>query len=397
MGKTSLLRQLEWYTMDGNSHLVPLFLDLQGCESMQDLTDELIMSLEDQAERFAAYDVDTDQIVGNNVVQILRFVQRQLRPHDKQLFLLIDEGEALINIGAEDPNGLARLRKLFQNGNLRTVIAATKFLMKLNELTRDWTTSPFLFGFSLVNLWSLDPDSARDLVLQKQNDGTIEVTGRTLDEILAHTHRHPYLIQYLCQRLFESKDESSGRLREITDADLVPDHLLAGFFQVDFDHLSPMERQILLTIARLGLADETTILSEIPNSSASRIRTLIYGMNKLGYLRKIHERWALGNEFLRRWVLDNYDGLIHNVRSEISDRNVESLLIVGRQKELIYLQQELTRWQEQLDWLLEQRSEYGPNTPPELALQIEHARSELATVSAEIQLFHETTASIVGL
>ncbi len=390
MGKTSLLRQLEWITdNDPASHLVPLFWDIQGCESMEDLASELFVSVEDQAERFEALGVDVESLENRDVIRILRTLQRHLRRENKQLFLLIDEAEALINVGENDTKGLARLRKALQNGQLRTVMTATKFLMKLNELTRGWATSPFLFGFSLINLWSLDPDSARDLVLQKQSNCTIHVSGDTLEAILHHTHRHPYLIQYLCQKLFQPEGEDTGRLRAIQDEDLHPDHLLSGFFQVDFDHLSPMERQILLTVAQLTLADNETILAELPGESASRIRTLVYGMNKLGYLRQNNGFWTVGNEFLRRWVTIHYPALVQDLHSEISDQGVESLLLVGRQKELAYLQQELARWQEQLDFLLEQRN--GAGESPELTAQIEFVRGKLAGVTQEIQAYHQAS------
>lgn len=43
MGKTSLLRQLELETDTQTSELVPLFWDLQGCESFDDLSYDSIV------------------------------------------------------------------------------------------------------------------------------------------------------------------------------------------------------------------------------------------------------------------------------------------------------------------------------------------------------------------
>ena len=79
----------------------------------------------------------------------------------KQLLLLIDEAEAWISLAKNDYQALARLRKALQSGGMRTIMTSTKLLMQLNDLTRNWLTSPFLFGFSLVNLWSLEPDGER--------------------------------------------------------------------------------------------------------------------------------------------------------------------------------------------------------------------------------------------
>src|SRR5690606_20055647 len=58
MGKTSLLRQLELLTSAPDSTYVPLFWDLQGCQTARDLSDELFYSLEDVAARFAESGID---------------------------------------------------------------------------------------------------------------------------------------------------------------------------------------------------------------------------------------------------------------------------------------------------------------------------------------------------
>src|SRR5690606_33608662 len=149
------------------------------------------------------------------------------------------------------------------------------------DLSSHWLTSPFLFGVSLVNLWNLDADASRDLVLQKQASHELSVDSTLVEEILVHTHRHPYLIQYLRNRLFESLGENRGTLRAIENEDLHPDHLLAGFFQIDFEHLAPIERQILLTVARHGLIDEETLCAELGGELPNRISMFTYGMNKL--------------------------------------------------------------------------------------------------------------------
>ena len=48
-------------------------------------------------------------------------------------------------------------------------------------------------------------------------------------------------------------DDGVGCLRIPTDEDLNPDNLLAGFFLIDFQHLTRLERRLLLTIGRESL------------------------------------------------------------------------------------------------------------------------------------------------
>ena len=384
MGKTSLLRQLEWLTDRPDSPLVPLFWDLQGCETPEDLDYELFISIEDQASRFKPLGVDVAAMENVDTIRILRSLQRTLRAQDKRLFLLIDETEALINVGARDSQFLARLRKTLQNGNHRTVMMATKALMRLNDMSSDWNTSPFLFGVNLVNLWSLDADASRDLILQKQGPYQMDVSEKLIEDILLHTHRHPYLLQFLCSRLFDSVSDAGGTLRVPTEDDLRPDHLLSGFFQIDFDHLTALERQILLAVARHGIVGEDQLVEELNHEDPNRIATFAYGMNKLGYLRSVFGQWTLGNEFLRRWVGENYATLASSVQSQVSDHGVESLLIAGRRMERNYLQQEMQTLQEKLDSAIAQRNAYDGMVPAPLLAEIQRLRREIQTLTDQL-------------
>ena len=173
IGKTSLLRQLEYLTDTPESDLVPLFWDMQGCANSGDLSFELFMAVEDEAARFAALGVTVGELEGQDALVILRRVGRALAARGKTLLLLIDEAEVLINLARSEPGWLARLRKVLQDGHQRTILTSTKLLAQLNEITADWETSPFLFGFSMVNLWSLDDDAAAALVEQRQSDQPI--------------------------------------------------------------------------------------------------------------------------------------------------------------------------------------------------------------------------------
>ena len=73
MGKTSLLRQLESSVEnDPASRYLPLFWDLQACETAGDLAYELFISVEDEAERFQALGVDIASLESMDVNRILR-------------------------------------------------------------------------------------------------------------------------------------------------------------------------------------------------------------------------------------------------------------------------------------------------------------------------------------
>ena len=157
---------------------VPLFWDLQGCTSPDDLSKELHFALEDASERFADFGIDLESLSGEDAVTILRRINRTLRNQTRRLLLLVDEAEVLIDIANADASWLARMRKALQEGHQRTIIASTKWLSQLTDQSTDWVTSPFLFGFHMVNLWTLKWDGAASLVRQTQANPRGQSGGR---------------------------------------------------------------------------------------------------------------------------------------------------------------------------------------------------------------------------
>jgi hypothetical protein len=348
MGKTSMLKQLELVTSAPEGRYVPLFWDMQGCESARELSDELFYALMDVADRFAAVGVDVNSFSGQDALLILRALARTLVEQEKQLLLLVDEAEVLINIARQDPAWVGRLRRMMQDHRVRTIMTSTKLLAELNRLTSEWTTSPFLFGFNLVNLTRLDEDSARALVRQLQGDQEVLAPDGVMDDVLIHTNGQPYLIQYLCQRLFETDMHGNGCLRAVREEDLATDHILTGFFQNDFQHLTKTERRLLLAVAELTIAKEKELLVVLNDLPPRKIQMYLYGMERLGYLRQIFGQWAVGNEFLRRWVMDNLEELAQQLNSAADDSIHETMLEMGRAHEAQYLLEEIARLEREL-------------------------------------------------
>ena len=343
IGKTSMLRQLEFLSEHPESTLTPLFWDLQGCETSSDLSFELFMAIDDVRTRFTDLEIDVARFEGQDAPLILRRLNRDLAAAGKTLLLLIDEAEVLINVARQEPAWLARLRKSLQDGNQKTVITSTKVLAQLNQITADWATSPFLFGFSMVNLWSLDPDAAAALIEQRQTDHVVAVDAQVMDDILLHTNRHPYLIQYLCQRLYTENSRGEPALRAVGEEDLEPDHLLAGFFLIDFQHMTRLERQILVMVADQTLIAEQEILTRLPTENPARIRTFLWGLEKLGHLRQVYGQWTIGNEFLRRWLQQEGDCLQAIEETPLDDSSMEHLLQLGHAQEAQAFAGELQR------------------------------------------------------
>lgn len=303
MGKTSLLHQIELVTEQSQPHLLPLFWDLQGCTDPDELTRELLVASEDASARFADLDLDFDLLRGEDAVGMLRRLSRALVRQDRQLLLLIDEAEVLVEIAQSHPAWLARLRKALQEGHLRTIIASTLRLAQLTEQSSGWMTSPFLFGFHMVTLWPLKLQGAMDLVQQSQGALPVTVEPAVLDDILRYTNHHPYLIQYLCQKLFVPDGAGGGSLRAPTDDDLVVNPILTALFVLDYQFLSEIERRLLLSVVQAGVAGQETLARAAGEAHRVRLPAILRKLGELGHLRQVEGGWAVGSEFLCRWLL----------------------------------------------------------------------------------------------
>ena len=348
MGKTSLLRQLEYVTTTHESDYIPLIWDLQGCEDPESLSVELEYSINEVRPRFDALGIDAGIAPGSDAVAILRTLSRNADWAGKRLLLLVDEAEALLNVAEQNPGWLAMFRKVLQEGNLRSIITSTKQLARLNVTNAGWTTSPFLFGFNLANLWQLDREPSLALIRQRKSSAHVYVPDDIANDILSHTNGHPYLIQYLCQRLFCVDGEGRPALRAIADEDLNPDHILAGFFQIDFQYLTEIERRLLLNVADMSVVQTNELMTTFSEEKPRRIEMFLYGLRKLGYLRSSHDRLSIGNEYMRRWIQEHRDEL-DMVEAPIIDNEAhEEILLIERRNEASYLRHEIERLQGEL-------------------------------------------------
>lgn len=386
MGKTSLLRQLELLAAASAAY-VPLFWDLQGSSSLEDLKAELIYAVEDEAERFDPLLIDPAELGRRSVIDALRGLRRQVRNSGQRLLLLCDEAEALLAIAEADPKGLAGLRKVFLSaGGLRVVLASTKVLSQVNTLTGDWETSPFLFGFGLRNLAGLDDAATAALIRQAQDPVPVRVSDELVAEISRLTGNHPYLTQVLCSRLFVE----SGELRPIEPADLALDSTLRDYFQNDYRWMSAGERHVLLSIAR-GQRTAEAIAADTGLALAV-VQDFVYSQDRLGKICQRPDGLAPANEFLRRWLEQNHNTLREDAdHSELRDDTTRQLIRAGQEQEAAYVLGRLEVWRSNLHELELQRAQFGIRVPLDLInemnqakIEIEQLEQRLASISPKV-------------
>ena len=192
-----------------------------------------------------------------------------------------------------------------------------------------------------------DPDSATALIEQRQAVEQVTVPGEIVEEILIHTNRHPYLMQFLCHRLYAEQEDGTGYLRAPTDEDVNPDNLLAVFL-VDFQHLTKLERWLLLAIRRSSIVTEAEILTLLSDQSPDRILTFLWGMEKLGHrpgVRPVDDRQRVSPPLVaaRATILERMNDAL------LTDDTFGTLLKVGHAQEVQSFRAEIERLESAYD------------------------------------------------
>ncbi len=291
LGKTSLLREVEYRVhRSRETPFVALYWDLQGSGDERGMAETLLSSVEDAESFRRATDVAVEDIESLPVAEMIATLVRRTVRSGWRLLLLIDEAEELLVIGRRDPQILARLRRVVSRGpDVRTVITATRLLARVDEEARI-PTSPFLHGFIPPSyLTPLTPEDGRALLARGG------FSGDEVETVLGRTACHPFLVQLLASRLFETRDLAA------TMDQLAADEMVANYFSVDFSTVDKAERALLAQVAREGSCTTGQLASALGRSEDS-LATPLYGLSMLGYLTRSGDAWEIGNWFFERWL-----------------------------------------------------------------------------------------------
>ncbi len=291
LGKTSLLKELEHRVQKSrDTPFVALYWDLQGSGDARGLADTLLASVEDSEPFRRATDMLVEDMESLPVADMLASLVRRTLRSGWRLLLLVDEAEELLVVGRGDASVLARLRRVLSRGSeVRTVITGTRLLARVDEQAA-LPTSPFLQGFiPPVYLTPLAPDEGRSLLARGG------FTPADTETVLERAACHPFLVQLIASRLFESRDLA------VTLDQLAADEMVANYFAVDFGTLEAIERDALSEIAREGRRTRGELARKLGRSEDD-LDAPLYGLSMLGYLARDGEGYRLANWFFERWL-----------------------------------------------------------------------------------------------
>ncbi|MFQ5599305.1 MAG: protein kinase [Candidatus Krumholzibacteriia bacterium] len=292
ISKTSFLKELEYLSQRGEypAKYMPLFWDLEGSKDLDGFKDSLLEGVEAAEERLAEIGVEVEELESLDTFGILRCLKRAARKADLKLFLLCDECEELLNLEKNNPDALPRLRRVFQEGeSIHTVLTATKRLSLLERNTAP-QTSPFLHGFvPPLYLTRLRDDEATELIRSGNFDPDV------VQEIKDKTDRHPFLVQLVCKRLFDT-----GDLKKIIE-EISADEMVSRFFSVDYEYLSAQEKEVILHVARRRKTSSLDLETR-GRMSSSQMEALLYGLRQMGYIRQEADSCFIANWFFEKWL-----------------------------------------------------------------------------------------------
>ena len=299
VGKTSLLRQLEWVaSREPAFGFEPLFWDLQGATDPAELHLSFHDALLDSEERWTEAGVEIASLDPEDLFGSLAILRRQLAASGRRLLLLCDETEELLDLDGKDRSLLRKLRRALQaTVDVRVVLTSTIRLWELAEQGGD--TSPFLHGFMpAVYLAALTDREALALVLQEQLPGRERpaLLPEVARRICSACGNHPYLLPIVAKKYVEL-----GDLEEALDQ-VRADQMVSHFFAVDYAMLKPGEQRVLQTLAECGLMERDAIAARV-GTETDGLNGNLLRLENLGFVSCSEDRRVgLANDFSRHWL-----------------------------------------------------------------------------------------------
>ena len=290
VGKTSLLRQLEWVLNQEDKGKFGLFWDIQGSFDASGLAESLIDAIEDSRDEYPAIwsSLELNDFESQDCPVILKQLSRALSNSGRALHLLIDEAEEFMSVGQEDPMVLAKLRKFFQNSRqVHTVLTSTPKLEQFHKAV-SVQTSPLLHGFHARYLGPFSQNEADTLLASGIESQDIR------QKIFSKSGGHPFETQLLAKHYFETSNFEGICL------ELEANPSLIQVLEVNFELLNPEEQDLLKDVF-CGKSERSAFDT---HAEAATLAKLL----QMGYLRKGNDQEiTVGSHFLYRWLGTKFD------------------------------------------------------------------------------------------
>lgn len=265
---------------------------------------------------------------------------------NRRVVLLFDEFDVLSRNSETLPEDIAAdrlfpfLRRLMEeHQGLALVFVAGR---NPEELSHKLSS---IFKTSIAKeVWVLDEVSALDLVLQAKKNETLKFSENAVERIIELTHCHPFLIQLLCQRIWQKKysiPQNEIPLVDLVDVDTsIGDALQSGnaAFEWLWEGLLPAEQVYAAAFAEVTKGNEPineNDVIQVLSAHASRLRNRSVELAPKDLVtRRILEnageqQYLFAVELLRLWVKENRPLKMVKDKLDEIDQPADKLFAVG--------------------------------------------------------------------
>ncbi len=273
----------------------------------------------------------------------------------KTIWLLIDEPMSILKQLSEQEQDdfLMDVTATFEEGfpNLKVVIVSTPQLI---EFMADHPG--FLQSFRRLAIQQFSKQEAEDLIrLTKSKSPDVQLKFLNIDSELINriwedSNRVPCYIQYMCYWIFENFPDKTPlqTLDEIAER-----QAFADYFRSDFKVLNPLQKMMVLKLARSGSPLNSGELKaiDIPPEVGIPTQTSIHQLLDLGMLKKTDgDTYRLANKLFERWIRHDFENLEWQTKQQIEAQKGSP---VKKKENLVSrLQQRNLLFQKIVDFLL---------------------------------------------
>jgi len=332
MGKTSLLKQVEYELDRLNPPGIGLYFSLEGVNTPEAFKTMLEHACQGKSELLSNIGFKVEEVFGEtkDVQDILWKLNDILKESKSRLFLLLDEAE---NLTEFEPSFLQSLRFSFQEADkIHPILAASQNIYKINEKMANLLTSPFFDHFHIERLRPLDKQAAEDLIKQTQSEHQFDVDNETIARIQELTGNHPQLIQCLCYKIFET----TGGITSVTEYHLETAYgeitqKPNNYIEQSYKPLLSIQKQIVVHVSKSELLKLGDIRKQIDTSlDEDALKADLDELSDLGYLKEESGKYSISNYFHRRWLKENRQRLEYDASERLGKgRTTTSDLVVN--------------------------------------------------------------------
>lgn len=377
-GRTSLLRHLEGLAA-GRGRLLPLYWHLQGSTTVRALGRSLAGAVADELSRFEALGLPAAMADEEDALTLLTHLRRLALRRGRELLLLCDEADELVDLAGGEPEFAQRFhRELTAGAGLRAVVTSTSRAYRLYDAAAGWSGPPFLNGFDMSQrLGRLSPKAAKALILQAQapRGSRVKAPAAMVAALRDSTNDHPYLLQWLCARVFDE----SGTLRFPEEDDLRPDPAVAGMFEYDWNQLPLLAKRVLLAL-HSEQAMRAAELREILRVEEALLAPQLAGLEAQGLVRRTGVRFTTGSALLARWLAREAGRLNSLLDAPLREVQERPAAPGPRDQDVAALTEQLNARRGRLVELEQMRASAFLHTPPQVYAEIAQLESEIAAL-----------------